>query len=82
MPQMNGHYTLKAEIYVNPPGGQSFFDKSKYDAENIDLIFLESNLKSYVQRIGKWVPGLSIIDMMMFCEDKEIREIISDYKLL
>lgn len=73
---------LKGDIYVNPPGGQSFFDKSKYDKENIKLQFLESNLRRYVQRIGRFEPGLSILDVMMFCNNKEAKEIIQDYKII
>lgn len=73
---------LKGDVYVNPPGGQSFFDKSKYDKENIDLRFLESNLRKYVQRIGRFEPGLSVLDVMMFCKSDEIKEIIKDYKII
>lgn len=73
---------LGGDVYVNPPGGQSFFDKSKYDKENIELRFLESNLRKYIQRIGRFEPGLSIIDVMMFCKNEEIKEIIKDYKII
>lgn len=73
---------LKGDIYVNPPGGQSFFNKSKYDEENMKLQFLESNLRRYVQRIGRFEPGLSILDVMMFCNNKEAKEIIQDYKII
>lgn len=73
---------LKGDVYVNPPGGQSFFDKSKYDKEGIKLQFLESNLRRYVQRIGRFEPGLSILDVMMFCENEEIKEIIEDYRII
>ena len=73
---------MKAEVYVNPPGGMEFFDKSKYDRAGIDLQYLQSNLKPYVQRVGKWVPGLSILDVMMFCGQDEIRDILNDYTIL
>lgn len=73
---------LGGDIYVNPPGGQSFFDKSKYDAANIELQFLKSNLRPYVQRIGRFEPGLSIIDAMMFCSPEEINDILDDYEII
>jgi hypothetical protein len=60
----------------------SFFDKSKYERQNIKLEFLESNLKSYVQRIGHFEKGLSIIDVMMFCDSTEIKEILGDYTIV
>ena len=71
--------SIGAKIYVNPPGGRDFFNKCKYIKDNIELKFLESNLRPYIQRIGKWVPGLSIIDMMMFCKQDEIKDILNDY---
>ena len=73
---------MGAETYVNPPGGMEFFDKSKYDRAGIALEYLKSNLKPYVQRVGKWVPALSIIDVMMFCTKDEIRDILKDYTIL
>ena len=73
---------LKGDVYVNPPGGQSFFDKEKYEKENIELQFLESNLRPYIQRIGHFVPGLSIIDVMMFCSKDEIGDILMDYRIV
>ena len=69
------------QIYVNPPGGMSFFDKEKYVEEGIELQFLEAELKKYNQRNGKFEPGLSIIDMMMFLEPEEIREQLQDYRI-
>lgn len=73
---------LGGDVYVNPPGGQSFFDREKYRSENIKLQFLESELKPYIQRIGHFEPGLSIIDVMMFCKNDEIKEILEDYRII
>ena len=73
---------LQGDIYVNPPGGQSFFDKEKYKSNNIKLQFLESGLKPYIQRIGHFEPGLSIIDVMMFCKSGEIKDILEDYRII
>lgn len=73
---------LGGDTYVNPPGGQSFFNREKYRNENIKLQFLESELKPYIQRIGHFEPGLSIIDVMMFCKNDEIKEILEDYRII
>lgn len=73
---------LGGDIYVNLPGGQAFFDKRKYDKANIELQFLKSNLSPYIQRIGHFEPGLSIIDVMMFCSPEEIRDMLDDFKIL
>lgn len=73
---------LQGNVYVNPPGGQSFFDKEKYKSNNIKLQFLESELKPYIQRIGHFEQGLSILDIMMFCKGNEIKDILEDYKII
>lgn len=69
------------ESYVNPPGGMSFFDRGKYERAGINLQFLEAELKKYNQRIGRFEPGLSIIDMMMFLKPMEIKQMLSCYIL-
>ena len=73
---------IGGDIYVNPPGGMSFFNKGKYLSEGIELQFLQHNLTPYVQRIGRFEPGLSIIDILMFNEEKDIGEMLADYKII
>lgn len=73
---------LGAKVYVNPPGGQSFFDKSKYDKKGIQLEFLEQELIPYIQRIGRYEAGLSILDVMMFNNEKEILDLIKQYHFI
>lgn len=67
--------------YVNPPGGQSFFKKEKYIQQHIKLIFIESMLPSYIQRIGHYEKGLSILDVMMFCDKNTITDMLYDFKI-
>lgn len=71
-----------ADEYINPPGGQSFFDKSKYDKNNIKLEFLEINLHEYSQKRPVFESGLSVIDVMMFNSPEEISTMLDDYKIL
>lgn len=72
---------LGYDTYINPPGGKQFFDRDKYKKAGITLQFLEQELIPYVQKIGKFVEGLSIIDLMMFCSNDEIRNMLKHYKL-
>ena len=67
--------------YVNPPGGKTFFDKKKYDNENIKLFFLNQELIDYNQRSSVFVPGLSIVDVMMFCSPEQICEMMEHYTM-
>lgn len=70
------------EEYWNPPGGITFFDKSKYDKSGITLRFQSVNIVPYVQRIGYFEPGLSIIDVMMFNSKEQINEMLNNYEFI
>lgn len=68
--------------YVNPIGGKSFMNKDKYLKNNIDLKFLKFGHKSYEQKRDKFIPGLSVIDAMMFNSPAEINQLLDDYQLV
>lgn len=72
---------MKYDTYVNPPGGKEFFDASKYTKANIELQFLTQEIIEYNQRSREFVPGLSILDVMMFCAPKEIVDMMDLYRL-
>ncbi len=63
---LNISLAMKADKYINPPGGKEFFDKSKYDKNGIELDFFHLNLDKYNQKRENFESGLSIIDVMMF----------------
>lgn len=73
---------LGADVYINPPGGISFFDKNKYEMAGIELKFLQADLQPYKQRIGHFEAGLSILDVMMFCKSEEIKQMCNQIKWL
>jgi hypothetical protein len=68
--------------YINPPGGQEFFNKEKYIQEEIELTFLGNNVQQYKQRRETFEPGLSIIDLMMFNDVSSINAMIDDTKII
>jgi hypothetical protein len=47
--------------YWNPPGGISFFDKSKYNKNNITLKFQSVKITPYSQNKDSFEPALSIL---------------------
>lgn len=67
------------DTYVNPPGGKTFFKQEKYKNEGIELQFLSQELIPYRQRTKEFIPGLSIIDVLMFCTPDEIKEMMDHY---
>lgn len=68
--------------YWNPPGGVTFFDRSKYEKANIKLKFQSVNIEPYIQRIGYFEPGLSIIDVMMFNSKEEINKMLDNFEFI
>jgi len=72
---------LKANIYINPPGGENFFNKKKFENENIKLYFLKIKLSEYNQRRKTFEPGLSIIDVLMFNSPEKICNMLDDFIL-
>lgn len=68
--------------YWNPSGGQSFFDKKKYDNSNIELKFQSVHLPSYNQKRDDFENGLSIIDVMMFKSSEEINLMLDEFDLI
>lgn len=73
---------MGADEYWNPPGGIDFFDRSKYERAGIDLRFQKVDLMEYQQKGDPFEPGLSIIDVMMFCSPNEINQMLDHYTFL
>jgi hypothetical protein len=67
--------------YLNPIGGQRFFDRNKYEKAGICLKFHKANLIPYEQKRNNFEPGLSIIDVLMFNEVKQINIMLDNYEL-
>jgi len=71
-----------ASTYINAIGGIALYDKADFQNSGIDLYFLKPNLKPYKQFNQEFVPGLSIIDVLMFNNKNECIELIKDYQLI
>ena len=69
------------QSYWNPPGGKSFYDRSKYDAAGIELKFLQLDTPIYDQRRAEFIPHLSIIDTLMFNAPEEVNAMLDRYTL-
>jgi hypothetical protein len=64
-----------AKTYVNLSGGRALYQREAFAHEGIDLKFVQSQLVPYAQPGGAFVPGLSIIDALMYqTVDHLIRE--------
>lgn len=73
---------LDVNEYWNPPGGMSFFDKTKYTSSGIELKFQQVRLLPYDQKRIKFETGLSIIDAMMFNSVNEIHKMLNNFDII
>ena len=65
---------MGAEVYVNAIGGREVYSAENFSERNIALKFLESKPFTYQQFGETFVPGLSIIDVMMFNSTDTIKQ--------
>jgi hypothetical protein len=73
---------MKADQYINPIGGTKLYSKDDFASKGISLNFLKVTAYSYPQFSNKFVPDLSIIDVLMFNSVDETRELLNKYRLI
>jgi len=75
---------LGGDHYINPIGGTELYDKQVFSDRNIKLNFIQTDFSrcSYDQFDKSFVPGLSIIDVLMFNSVEKIKEMLIHYDLL
>jgi hypothetical protein len=67
--------------YVNPPGGKDIFDPEDFKNAGIKLTFLKNELTEYNQYRVNFENGLSIIDILMFCDVDAIKNMLCDFSI-
>ena len=72
----------KAEIYINPIGGVELYDKNEFKQNNIELKLIQTEIVEYTQFGNSFIPYLSIIDVIMFNNKEQIKEMMIKYKTI
>ena len=75
-------HLLGADTYYNAIGGQDLYDKEDFKADGIDLYFVQTNLVPYIQSTNDFVPGLSIIDVLMYNGMEGTKKLLNEYSLI
>lgn len=70
-----------AREYWNLPGGQSFYDKQKYENANVIIKFQIPQTVVYNQKRDIFEDKLSILDVMMFNSVTDVNAILDNYLL-
>ena len=73
---------LGASEYYNAIGGQALYSGSRFQEHKIQLGFVETGVIEYEQFGSVFVPGLSILDVMMFNPVKRIQEFLGEYVIV
>lgn len=71
-----------ADEYINPPGGKSLYNKEEFKEKGINIYFLEPGNVQYNQYKNHFIPGLSILDIMMFNSPQDIGKMLKIYTLV
>ncbi|WEK69119.1 MAG: WbqC family protein [Candidatus Chryseobacterium colombiense] len=71
-----------AQDYINAIGGTEIYNKDYFNEHKINLLFLKPNNIPYKQFNNKYLPWLSIIDILMFNPPKDILKMLDQYELI
>lgn len=74
--------SLGTDQYINLPGGRVLYDPVAFAERGIKLLFVEPTLVEYRQFGEMFVPGLSILDVMMFNDSDCCRHLLREYRLV
>lgn len=56
---------LGGGMYVNLPGGRSLYSSAEFEEVGVELRFVSSRFPRYPQQFHDFIPGLSILDMVL-----------------
>jgi hypothetical protein len=73
---------MGASVYINPIGGTELYDPNVFKQNGIQLKFLKSNEIFYPQVGEGFVPWLSILDVMMFNSNEEVKTLLNEFVLI
>jgi WbqC-like protein family len=71
-----------AQAYHNPIGGRELYDGRAFANAGIELRFVRSRLREYQHKSPTFVPGLSIIDVLMWNELSDVQTMLNDYNVI
>jgi hypothetical protein len=73
---------LNANTYVNPRGGVELYSTDEFASKGCELKFINTNTIEYMQFGDSFLPGLSILDVLMFNSLDECRHLLKEYGLV
>lgn len=71
-----------AKTYINPIGGRELYHSKSFEENRIDLRFIKPTPNEYPQNTEKFIPFLSIIDVIMFNSKDTISRMLTQFELI
>ena len=71
----------RVDVYINAPGGKELYHRDIFERERIQLEFLQPRLNPYPQNTAGFVPGLSILDVLMHNSPHQAQAMLEQYTL-
>lgn len=72
---------LGASAYLNAPGGRDLYAAEDFASAGLDLRFVAPRLVHY-QRPPPFIPGLSVIDALMYLPPEGVADLVSRYDIV
>lgn len=72
---------LGCDHYVNSPGGQELYSKNYFINKGVNLSFINTLPYTYNQGTTDFVPHLSMIDVLMWNNKKDVFRLLKNYEL-
>ena len=70
-----------ATHYVNAPGGRDLYRPETFRAADLTLSFLEPGFERYERPAHDFVPGLSILDVLLCTSREQAQAAITNYRI-
>ena len=68
--------------YINAIGGQELYSFNDFKQNGLELSFLQTEFTPYKQFKNEFVPGLSMMDILMFNSISEVKNMLNAYSLI
>lgn len=72
----------EATRYLNPMGGIELYAPEDFANAGMELRFVQPTLPEYPQEDSTFIPGLSIIDVLMHVQPETVRHFLTAYVVL
>ncbi len=71
----------KTQKYINAINGKELYDENFFLQNGLEILFIKPKKVKYSQYNNKFIPWLSIIDIMMFNPPSMIKKMLNQYNL-